>query len=98
MMERHRSDLPETNTSDLKTLTEEAVLSFHNINYRETVQSGFLLCKKTRVIERLSNIKYVHELKTTLYGMMLRNRDFLFINELCVCVCACACAFGYVCI
>ncbi|XP_031192922.1 ATP-binding cassette sub-family G member 3 isoform X2 [Mastomys coucha] len=56
MMERHRSDLPETNTSDLKTLTEEAVLSFHNINYRETVQSGFLLCKKTRVIERLSNI------------------------------------------
>ncbi|XP_052054586.1 ATP-binding cassette sub-family G member 3-like isoform X2 [Apodemus sylvaticus] len=56
MIERHRCDLPETNTSDPETLTEEAVLSFHNISYRETVQSGFPLRKKTQVIERLSNI------------------------------------------
>ncbi|GAB1303461.1 ATP-binding cassette sub-family G member 3 [Apodemus speciosus] len=56
MIERHRCDLPETNTSDLKTVTEEAVLSFHNISYGETVQSGFPLWKKTQVIERLSNI------------------------------------------
>ncbi|GAB1289922.1 ATP-binding cassette sub-family G member 3 [Apodemus speciosus] len=56
MIERHHCDLPETNTSDKKTLTEEAVLSFHNISYRETVQSGFPLWKKTQVIERLSNI------------------------------------------
>ncbi|XP_052055420.1 ATP-binding cassette sub-family G member 3 isoform X2 [Apodemus sylvaticus] len=56
MIERHRCDLPETNTSDAETLTEEAVLSFHNISYRETVQSGFPLRKKTQVIERLSNI------------------------------------------
>ncbi|XP_021018559.1 ATP-binding cassette sub-family G member 3 isoform X2 [Mus caroli] len=56
MIERHLCDLPETNTSDLKTLTEEAVLSFHNISYQETVQSGFPFRKKTYVIERLSNI------------------------------------------
>ncbi|XP_017176394.1 ATP-binding cassette sub-family G member 3 isoform X1 [Mus musculus] len=56
MIERHLCDLPETNTSDLKTLTEEAVLSFHNISYQETVQSGFPLRKKAYVIERLSNI------------------------------------------
>ena len=93
MIERPHCDLPETNTSDPKTLTEEAVLSFHNISYRETVQSGFPLWKKTQVIERLSNIKYVHDLKTMLYGItFLRNPDFLFINELCVYVC------GYVCV
>ncbi|XP_028638206.1 ATP-binding cassette sub-family G member 3-like isoform X2 [Grammomys surdaster] len=55
MIERHRCDLDETNTSDLKTLTGGAVLSFHNISYRETVQSGFLLHKETST-ERLSNI------------------------------------------
>lgn len=49
MIERRHSDLPETNNSDRRTLTEEAVLSFHNISYKETVQ-------KTRVIKRLSNI------------------------------------------
>ncbi|XP_076793972.1 ATP-binding cassette sub-family G member 3-like isoform X2 [Arvicanthis niloticus] len=52
--ERHHCDLAETNTSDLKTLTGEAVLSFHNISYRETEKSGFLLCTKTQ-IKRLSN-------------------------------------------
>lgn len=56
MTERHHSDLPETNTSDPETLTREAVLSFHNISYIETVQSGFPLCQKTRVMERLSSI------------------------------------------
>ncbi|XP_034364650.1 ATP-binding cassette sub-family G member 3-like isoform X1 [Arvicanthis niloticus] len=55
MIDRHHCDLAETNTSDLKTLTGEAVLSFHNISYRETVQHGFLRWKKT-LIEMLSNI------------------------------------------
>ncbi|XP_035309023.1 ATP-binding cassette sub-family G member 3 isoform X2 [Cricetulus griseus] len=56
MIERNPNDLPGMDTSDPKTLTGEAVLSFHNISYRETVQSGFPFRKKTWVIERLSNI------------------------------------------
>ncbi|KAK7816462.1 hypothetical protein U0070_007879 [Myodes glareolus] len=57
MIESNPSDLPGMDTSDQNTLTGEAVLSFHNISYRETVQSGFAFCKKTCVIERLSNMK-----------------------------------------
>nr|XP_048303106.1 ATP-binding cassette sub-family G member 3-like [Myodes glareolus] len=49
------SDLP-GNSNDPHTLTEEAVLSFHNISYQETVQHGFPFCKKPHVVERLSNI------------------------------------------
>ncbi|OBS59872.1 hypothetical protein A6R68_08999, partial [Neotoma lepida] len=56
VIERNHSDFPGTNTSDQKTLTKKAVLSFHNISCQETVQSGFPFCKKTCVIERLSNI------------------------------------------
>ncbi|KAL1789447.1 ATP-binding cassette sub-family G member 3-like [Sigmodon hispidus] len=56
MLERNPKDLPGMDTSDLSTLTGEAVLSFHNISYRETVQRGFPFRKKTYVIERLSNI------------------------------------------
>ncbi|OBS59871.1 hypothetical protein A6R68_08998, partial [Neotoma lepida] len=56
MIDGNPSDHPGTNTSDPKTLTRGAVLSFHNISYRETVQSGFPFCKKSHVIERLSNI------------------------------------------
>ncbi|XP_075799477.1 ATP-binding cassette sub-family G member 3-like [Microtus pennsylvanicus] len=50
------SDHPGMDTSDQNTLTGEAVLSFHNISYVETVQHGFACCKKTSVIKRLSNI------------------------------------------
>ncbi|OBS75731.1 hypothetical protein A6R68_17818, partial [Neotoma lepida] len=57
MIERNPSDLSGMDTSDLKTLTGEAVLSFHNISYREIVQSGFPFCKNIWVIERLSNIR-----------------------------------------
>ncbi|OBS68167.1 hypothetical protein A6R68_03292, partial [Neotoma lepida] len=57
MIDRNPSGLPGMDTSDPNTLTGEAVLSFHNISYRETVQSGFPFRKKTRVIERLSNIR-----------------------------------------
>ncbi|EGV92982.1 ATP-binding cassette sub-family G member 3 [Cricetulus griseus] len=57
MIERNLNDLPGMDTSGPKTLTGEAVLSFHNISYRETVQSGFPFRKKTWVIERLSNIR-----------------------------------------
>ncbi|XP_055463374.1 ATP-binding cassette sub-family G member 3-like [Psammomys obesus] len=56
MTERNPSDHPGMSASGQKTLAEEAVLSFHNISYRETVQSGFPLCKMTHEIERLSNI------------------------------------------
>ncbi|KAL1789356.1 ATP-binding cassette sub-family G member 3-like [Sigmodon hispidus] len=56
MLERNPNDLPGMDSSDLNTVTGEAVLSFHNISYRETVQIGFPFRKKTRVIERLSNI------------------------------------------
>ena len=67
MIERNPSDLPGMDTIDLNTLTGEAVLSFHNISYRETVQNGFAFRKTTRVIERLSNVKYVHELNKPVY-------------------------------
>ncbi|XP_055450516.1 ATP-binding cassette sub-family G member 3-like [Psammomys obesus] len=56
MPERNPSDPPGMSASGQKTLAEEAVLSFHNISYGETVQNGFPLCKKTYVVERLSNI------------------------------------------
>ncbi|XP_057628890.1 ATP-binding cassette sub-family G member 3-like [Chionomys nivalis] len=56
VVERNPTDLPGMDTSDQNTLTGEAVLSFHNISYRETVQSGFPFRKKTCVIERLSNM------------------------------------------
>ncbi|XP_059131297.1 ATP-binding cassette sub-family G member 3-like [Peromyscus eremicus] len=56
MIERNPSDLPGMDTSDPDTLTGETVLSFHNISYREMVQSGFPFRKKTEVKERLSNI------------------------------------------
>ncbi|XP_041497911.1 LOW QUALITY PROTEIN: ATP-binding cassette sub-family G member 3-like [Microtus oregoni] len=56
MIERNPNDLPGMDTGNPRTLTGEAVLSFHNISYQETVQSGFAFRKKTRVVERLSNI------------------------------------------
>nr|XP_048303103.1 ATP-binding cassette sub-family G member 3-like isoform X2 [Myodes glareolus] len=56
MTESNPSDLRGMDTSDQSTVTGEAVLSFHNISYGETVQRGFPFCKKTHVIESLSNI------------------------------------------
>ncbi|XP_037065145.1 ATP-binding cassette sub-family G member 3-like [Peromyscus leucopus] len=56
MIERNPSNLPGMDTSDPNTLPGEAVLSFHNISYRETVQSGFSFRKKTEEKERLSNV------------------------------------------
>ncbi|XP_057628892.1 ATP-binding cassette sub-family G member 3-like [Chionomys nivalis] len=56
ILEINPSDLPRMDTSDLNSLAEEAVLSFHNISYQETVQSCFLFSKKTSVREKLSNI------------------------------------------
>ncbi|XP_076402970.1 ATP-binding cassette sub-family G member 3-like [Peromyscus maniculatus bairdii] len=56
MIERNPSDLPGMDSSDPSTLTGEAVLSFHNISYQETVQSGFPFRKKTEVKKRLSNV------------------------------------------
>ncbi|XP_050011759.1 ATP-binding cassette sub-family G member 3-like [Alexandromys fortis] len=56
MIESNPSDLPGMDTSDQNTLTGEAVLSFHNIKYQETVQSGFPFRKTSFMIERLSNM------------------------------------------
>ncbi|XP_014929119.1 broad substrate specificity ATP-binding cassette transporter ABCG2 isoform X1 [Acinonyx jubatus] len=56
MSRRNTSDLPGTTSNDLKTFTEVAVLSFHNINYRVKVTSGFLLGRKTVEKEILTNI------------------------------------------
>ncbi|KAK7816460.1 hypothetical protein U0070_007877 [Myodes glareolus] len=54
MIKRNPNDLPGMDVSDPSTLT---VLSFHDISYWETVQRDFLFCKKTSVIEKLSNIR-----------------------------------------
>nr|XP_060484238.1 broad substrate specificity ATP-binding cassette transporter ABCG2-like isoform X2 [Panthera onca] len=56
MSRRNTNDLPTTTSNDLKTFTEVAVLSFHNINYRVKVTSGFLLGRKTVEKEILTNI------------------------------------------
>ncbi|XP_040603487.1 ATP-binding cassette sub-family G member 3-like [Mesocricetus auratus] len=56
MIERNPNNLPGKGTSYPKTLPGEVVLSFHNISYQETVSGEFPFCKKTLVIERLSNI------------------------------------------
>ncbi|GAB5570644.1 broad substrate specificity ATP-binding cassette transporter ABCG2 isoform X1 [Prionailurus iriomotensis] len=57
MSRRNTNDLPWTTSNDPKTFTEVAVLSFHNINYRVKVTSGFLLGRKTVEKEILTNIK-----------------------------------------
>ena len=61
-MSRKTNGILETTSKDLKTLTQGAVLSFHNICYRVQVKTGFLLCRKTIEKEVLANIKYVLEL------------------------------------
>ncbi|KAF6128466.1 ATP binding cassette subfamily G member 2 (Junior blood group) [Phyllostomus discolor] len=45
-----------TTPNDLKTFTDGAVLSFHNICYRVKVKSGFLLGRKTTEKEILMNV------------------------------------------
>ncbi|XP_071470113.1 broad substrate specificity ATP-binding cassette transporter ABCG2-like [Marmota flaviventris] len=55
-LQRNTTDLPEMTSSDLMTFPEGAVLSFHNICYREKVKSGFLFCRKTVEKKLLSNI------------------------------------------
>ncbi|KAM6177402.1 broad substrate specificity ATP-binding cassette transporter ABCG2-like [Erethizon dorsatum] len=56
MLQRNSKDLPRMTPSDLKTCTEGAVLSFHNISYRVKTRSGFLLGQKTVEKEILSNM------------------------------------------
>ncbi|OBS59873.1 hypothetical protein A6R68_09000, partial [Neotoma lepida] len=82
MIERNPSDLPGVDNTDLNTLTEEAVLSFHNISYRETVQNGSPFRKKTRVIERLSNIKSKELKKRTSIAMeLVTEHPILFLDD-----------------
>ncbi|XP_030879438.1 ATP-binding cassette sub-family G member 2 [Leptonychotes weddellii] len=61
MSRRNTNDLSRMTSNNLKTFTEVAVLSFHNICYRVKVKSGFLLGRKTVEKEILTDIKYVHE-------------------------------------
>ncbi|XP_061275701.1 broad substrate specificity ATP-binding cassette transporter ABCG2 isoform X2 [Bos javanicus] len=58
-MSKKLNGIPETTSKDLQTLTEGAVLSFHNICYRVKVKTGFLLCRKTIEKEILANINGV---------------------------------------
>ncbi|XP_006867818.1 PREDICTED: ATP-binding cassette sub-family G member 2-like [Chrysochloris asiatica] len=56
-MSQNTNGRPEMTTSNaLKTCTEGAVLSFHNIGYQVKVKSGFLLCQKTAEKEILKDI------------------------------------------
>ncbi|CAK7315980.1 broad substrate specificity ATP-binding cassette transporter ABCG2 [Vulpes vulpes] len=59
MSQRSTNDLSRMTSNDLKTSTEVAVLSFHNIYYRVKVKSGFLLGRKTVEKEILTNINGV---------------------------------------
>ncbi|XP_005401509.1 PREDICTED: ATP-binding cassette sub-family G member 2 [Chinchilla lanigera] len=56
LSQRNTDGLPSMTSSDPKTCTEGAVLSFHNVCYRVKVKSGFLLCRKTVEKEILSNV------------------------------------------
>jgi ATP-binding cassette subfamily G (WHITE) protein 2 len=56
MSQRNTNGLPGMTSSDMKTITDGAVLSFHNISYQVKVKSGFLCGRKTVQKEILSNI------------------------------------------
>ncbi|CAD7682809.1 unnamed protein product [Nyctereutes procyonoides] len=56
MSQRSTNDLSRMTSNDLKTFTEVAMLSFHNIYYRVKVKSAFLLGRKTVEKEILTNI------------------------------------------
>ncbi|KAM6177403.1 broad substrate specificity ATP-binding cassette transporter ABCG2-like [Erethizon dorsatum] len=56
LSQRSTSGLSEMTSSDQKSCTEGAALSFHNICYRVKMKSGFLLGKKTVEKEILLNI------------------------------------------
>ncbi|XP_066135184.1 broad substrate specificity ATP-binding cassette transporter ABCG2-like isoform X2 [Saccopteryx bilineata] len=56
MTQKNTCGLPGRTPKDLKTFTEGAVLSFHNICYRVKVKSGFLLRRKTVEKEILMNV------------------------------------------
>ncbi|XP_077877728.1 broad substrate specificity ATP-binding cassette transporter ABCG2-like isoform X1 [Ictidomys tridecemlineatus] len=56
MLQRHTNDLPEMIAGDQETITQGAVLSFHNICYRVQVKSGSLLQRRMVEKEILSNV------------------------------------------
>ncbi|VTJ89835.1 Hypothetical predicted protein, partial [Marmota monax] len=56
MLQRHTNDLSEMIAGDQETITQGAVLSFHNICYRVQVKSGSLLQRRMVEKEILSNI------------------------------------------
>ncbi|XP_037686158.1 broad substrate specificity ATP-binding cassette transporter ABCG2 [Choloepus didactylus] len=59
MSQRDTNGLPGMSSNDLKTFTEGAVLSFHNICYQVKVKSGVLLSRKTTEKEILKDINGV---------------------------------------
>ncbi|KAM5159082.1 broad substrate specificity ATP-binding cassette transporter ABCG2-like isoform 1-T2 [Callospermophilus lateralis] len=56
MLQRHTNGLPEMISTDGETITQGAVLSFHNICYRGQEKRGSLLRRRTIEKEILSNI------------------------------------------
>ncbi|XP_069868913.1 broad substrate specificity ATP-binding cassette transporter ABCG2 [Dipodomys merriami] len=56
MSQRNTNGLTGMTSYDMKTVTEGAVLSFHNISYQVKVKSGFLFGRKTVQKVILSNI------------------------------------------
>ncbi|XP_076966255.1 broad substrate specificity ATP-binding cassette transporter ABCG2-like [Callospermophilus lateralis] len=56
MLRRHTNGLPEMISTDGETITQGAVLSFHNICYRGQEKRGSLLRRRTVEKEILSNI------------------------------------------
>ncbi|XP_075854854.1 broad substrate specificity ATP-binding cassette transporter ABCG2 [Microcebus murinus] len=56
MSQNNTNGVPGTTSSDLKTCSEGAVLSFHDISYRVKVKSGLLRGRKIVEKEILSNI------------------------------------------
>ncbi|XP_046315007.1 broad substrate specificity ATP-binding cassette transporter ABCG2 [Marmota monax] len=56
MLRRHTNGLPEMISTDGETITQGAVLSFHNICYRGLEKRGSLLRRRTVEKEILSNI------------------------------------------
>uniref|UniRef100_A0A8C5YXV1 Uncharacterized protein n=1 Tax=Marmota marmota marmota TaxID=9994 RepID=A0A8C5YXV1_MARMA len=56
MLQRNTDELPGMTSSALRTSTEEAVLSFHDICYRVKVKHGFLPGQSKEELEILSDI------------------------------------------
>uniref|UniRef100_UPI0040389056 broad substrate specificity ATP-binding cassette transporter ABCG2-like n=1 Tax=Callospermophilus lateralis TaxID=76772 RepID=UPI0040389056 len=67
MLRRHTNGLPEMISTDGETITQGAVLSFHNICYRGQEKRGSLLRRRTVEKEILSNISISEQGRTIIF-------------------------------